>query len=99
MTGKSVHLHWGDGRVAEEVRVPTRYHVAVVQLIDMEDGTQLVRFCWYDHAGRFHRQPLIVDPATWGEVLAQARSEAPRLYRVLVPTAEASASSEAGGIP
>jgi hypothetical protein len=86
MTGKAVHLHWGEGQVAEEVRLPTPYHVAVVQLIDMEDGAELVRFCWYDHTGRFHRQPLLVDPTTWADLLAQARSQAPRLYRVLAPT-------------
>jgi len=78
-----VHLHWGEGVVAEEVRHTTPYHVAVVQLIDMEDGTELVRFCWYDHAGRFHRSPLIVEPDGWAAMLAAAQASAPRLFQRL----------------
>jgi hypothetical protein len=65
------------------VRVPTEYHVAVVQLLAMEDGTELLRFCWYDHRGRFHRQPLIADRSTWIEILARSETDAPRLYQLL----------------
>ena len=80
MAAAKVHLHWGEGTVAEEVRLTTPYHVAVAQLIFMQDGSELLRFCWYDHGGRFHRSPLIVDPKTWGELLQVAREQTPRLY-------------------
>lgn len=83
MRDARVHLHWGDGVVAEEVRHPTPHHVAVIQLIDMDDGSELLRFCWYDHQGRFHRSPLILDPETWHEVLLAAERSTPRLYERL----------------
>ncbi len=83
MAETKVHLHWGDGIVAEEVRLTTSYHVAVAQLIVMEDHSELLRFCWYDHTGRFHRSPLIVDPKTWTDLLRVAKAQAPRLYERL----------------
>lgn len=83
MPDQRVHLHWGEGRVAEEARVPTAYHVAVLQLIEMDDGAELIRFCWYDHGGRFHRSPLIADPTTWAALMEEASRAAPRLYRRL----------------
>ena len=99
MAEQRVHLHWGEGVVAEEVRLPTQYHVAVLQLIQMDDGTELMRCCWYDHAGRFHRSPLIVDPDTWAALVASARTAAPRLYAHLTREAAPSTGTGEGPLP
>ncbi len=53
-------LHWGKGQSAEEARVAGKYHEPAIQLLDFDDGSLEVRFCYFDHAGRFQRSPLIV---------------------------------------
>ena len=53
-------LHWGNGRIVEEAAYAGEHHEPSLQLLEFEDGSAAVRFCYYDHAGRFQRSPLIV---------------------------------------
>ncbi len=53
-------LHWGSGRIAEEATYTGEHHEPSIQLLEFDDGSLQVRFCYYDHAGRFQRSPLIV---------------------------------------
>jgi len=53
-------LHWGDGSIVEEATYAGEHHEPSLQLLEFADGTLSVRFCYYDHAGRFQRSPLIV---------------------------------------
>ena len=50
--------------------------------MEFEDGSAAVRFCYYDHAGRFQRSPLIVSK---NEIagLKDALAAAPRLRSLL----------------
>ena len=63
-TGRSVPrpfaLHWGSGHITEEATYAGQHHEPSLQLLEFDDGSLSVRFCYYDHAGRFQRSPLIV---------------------------------------
>ena len=75
-------LHWGDGSVVEEATYAGEHHEPSLQLLEFADGSISVRFCYYDHAGRFQRSPLIVNK---NEVvgLRNALAAAPRLRSFL----------------
>ncbi len=75
-------LHWGSGHVVEEAIHGGRHHEPSLQLLEFDDGSLSVRFCYYDHVGRFQRSPLIVSK---DEVagLKKALAGAPRLRALL----------------
>ncbi len=75
-------LHWGSGHVVEEATYTGQHHEPSLQLLEFDDGYLSVRFCYYDHAGRFQRSPLIVSK---DEVagLKKALAGAPRLRALL----------------
>jgi hypothetical protein len=83
---KSFSLHWGSGVIAEEVRVDRPYHCPAIQLLEFREGPAApalqIRFCYYDHQGRFQRSPLIVDESDL-DALASALKAAPRLRAML----------------
>jgi hypothetical protein len=83
---KTFALHWGSGIVAEEVQVLSRYHRPAIQLLEFHEGQAAgglqIRFCYYDHQGRFQRSPLIVDEDNL-DALAGALKGAPRLRAML----------------
>ena len=57
---RDFNLHWGRGQIVEEASIETEYHQPSVQLLEFEDGSVSVRFCYYDQHGRFQRGPLII---------------------------------------
>ncbi|MBI1886685.1 MAG: hypothetical protein HYS09_10315 [Chloroflexi bacterium] len=59
-TPRPFSLHWGSGRIVEEASYAGEHHEPAIQLLEFDDGSLSVRFCYYDHAGRFQRSPLIV---------------------------------------
>ncbi len=75
-------LHWGSGHIVEEATYAGQHHEPSLQLLEFDDGYLSVRFCYYDHAGRFQRSPLIVSK---DEVagLEKALAGAPRLRALL----------------
>lgn len=83
---KTFALHWGSGVVAEEVKVMSRYHQPAIQLLEFREGEAAgalqIRFCYYDHQGRFQRSPLIVDEENLA-ALAMGLKSAPRLRVML----------------
>ncbi len=83
---KTFSLHWGSGVIEEEVQITTPYHVPTIQLLRFLEGeakgTYEIRFCHYDHRGRFQRSPLIVDEKDVPE-LQKALLRAPKLRRLL----------------
>ena len=62
---KTFSLHWGSGIVEEEAQIQCEYHNPTIQLLKFTDGeakgTYEIRFCHYNHEGRFQRSPLILD--------------------------------------
>ena len=83
---KTFSLHWGSGVVEEEVQIETAYHRPTIQLLKFTagkaKGTYEIRFCTYDHRGRFQHMPLIVDARDLAP-LRSALKTAPRLRRLL----------------
>ncbi len=75
-------LHWGSGHIVEEATYAGQHHEPSLQLLEFDAGYLSVRFCYYDHAGRFQRSPLIVSK---DEVagLKKALAGAPRLRALL----------------
>jgi|SRR5579864_902488 hypothetical protein len=85
-TARSFSLHWGKGIIEEEVRVAAEYHQPTIQLLKFTEGpaagTREIRFCYYDHHGRFQRSPLIIDESDI-PALRSALKQAPRLAKLL----------------
>jgi hypothetical protein len=83
---KSFSLHWGSGVIEEEVQSASRYHRPTIQLLKFLDGEAAgswqIRFCYYDHAGRFQRSPLIIGNDDLPKLRA-ALMKAPRLRALL----------------
>ena len=83
---KTFSLHWGTGVIAEEAQIVTEHHRPTVQLLEFTagaaKGTREIRFCFYDHRGRFQRSPLIIDEADI-PALRAALKATPKLKRLL----------------
>ncbi len=83
---KTFSLHWGSGIVEEEAQIETPYHRPTVQLLKFTDGkakgSYEIRFCTYDHSGRFQRMPLIVDERDLAS-LRRALKRTPALRKLL----------------
>ena len=85
-TQKTFSLHWGSGVVEEEAQIETPYHRPTVQLLKFTEGkakgSYEIRFCTYDHSGRFQRMPLIVDERDLTP-LRKALKRTPKLQKLL----------------
>ena len=57
---RDFNLHWGKGQIVEEAFSEGQYHQPSIQLLEFEDGSLSLRFCYYNHDGRFQRSPLIM---------------------------------------
>ena len=85
-TARSFSLHWGKGIIEEEVQITAAYHRPTIQLLKFTEGeaagSREIRFCYYDHHGRFQRSPLIIDEEDI-PALRKALDASPRLKRLL----------------
>ena len=83
---KTFSLHWGSGVVAEEAQIETKYHRPTIQLLKFTEGkakgSYEIRFCAYDHAGRFQRMPLIIDERDFA-ALRKSLKGTPKLRKLL----------------
>jgi hypothetical protein len=83
---KTFTLHWGSGVIDEEVQIETRFHRPTIQLLKFTAGqaagTSELRFCHYDHKGRFQRSPLIIAEEDI-PALREALAGAPKLKHLL----------------
>jgi len=83
---KTFSLHWGSGLIEEEAQIVTAYHRPTIQLLKFTAGeavgTYEIRFCHYDHHGRFQRSPLIIDEKDV-PALKKALAATPKLRRLL----------------
>jgi len=83
---KTFSLHWGSGIVEEEAQIQCEYHIPTIQLLKFTDGeakgTYEIRFCHYNHEGRFQRSPLILD-ARDAPRMKQALEKTPKLKTLL----------------
>jgi hypothetical protein len=54
-------MPWGKGQIVEEATAVGEWSEPRVQLLRYDDGSESIRFCQYDHRGRFRRSPMMVD--------------------------------------
>ena len=83
---KTFSLHWGSGIIEEEAQFDTPYHRPTIQLLKFTEGEAAgryaLRFCHYDHHGRFQRAPLIVDESDL-KTLKKSLAATPKLRKLL----------------
>ena len=80
------NLPWGAGEIVEEAAIAARAGEhgwePTIQLLVYEDGTETLRFCYYDDRGRFGRGPMLLRPEDLAG-LRDALAEAPRIAALL----------------
>lgn len=74
-------MHWGKGELIEEASCQGRYHEPSIQLMQFEDGSRCIRFCYYHH-GRFQRSPLILSSKELN-AMGEALRKTPKLSKLL----------------
>ena len=79
-------MHWGRGEIVEEACYEGEWHEPAIQLLEYTEGEAAgsfsLRFCTYNHGGRFQRSPLMVSEADL-DGLRQALKTTPRLQAIL----------------
>ena len=75
-------MPWGNGQIVEEATAIGEWSEPSIQLLRYEDGSLVIRFCQYDHRGRFRRSPMMVD-AKLVRGLGESLSKTPRLRKLL----------------
>jgi hypothetical protein len=79
-------LHFGKGVIAEEATFSGEYHEPSIQLLEFTEGptagSSSVRFCYYSHAGRFQRSPLLLQDDQV-EAMREALAATPKLRALL----------------
>jgi hypothetical protein len=81
-------MHWGSGMIVEEVSTETPHHEPTIQLMEFDDGSLTLRFCYY-RGSRFGRGPMMID-STYLPLLADALRDAPRIRDMLKTLVQAS---------
>ena len=79
---RNFNLHWGNGQIVEEASVESQYHQPSIQLLEFEDGSLSIRFCYYNQHGQFQRGPLIMGKGDV-ERMRNVISENDRLLQLL----------------
>ena len=79
-------MHWGSGEIIEEASYSGEWHEPTVQLMHYTEGeaagSVTLRFCTYNHEGRFQRSPLMLGEADI-DGLRDSIRQAPRLQALL----------------
>jgi hypothetical protein len=75
-------MPWGSGEIVEEATATGEWSEPSIQLLRYDDGSLAIRFCQYDHRGRFRRSPMMVD-AKLVRGLGKSLSRTPRLGKLL----------------
>ena len=74
-------MHWGSGMIVEEASTETPYVEPTIQLMEYDDGSLTLRFCYY-HGPRFGRGPMMIDEQAIPG-LAESLRKAPRIRELL----------------
>ena len=78
-------FHWGGGQIVEEASYVGEHTEPAIQLLEYEggEGAYGIRFCYYNHDGRFQRSPMMIDSEDTLEGLRAALAETPKLRELL----------------
>jgi hypothetical protein len=77
-------FHWGGGQIVEEASYVGEHTEPAIQLLEYEGGgSHGIRFCYYNHAGRFQRSPMMIDGQDTFAGLRAALKQTPKLRAML----------------
>jgi len=76
-------FHWGEGQIVEEAAFTGQHTEPAIQLLEYQDGSHGIRFCYYNHDGRFQRSPMMIDSTATLEGLRDALRRTPKLRAML----------------
>ena len=83
---KTFKFSWGQGVVEEEAQIVTSWHKPTIQLLRYDEGeargSYSIRFCHYDHRGRFQPSPLMIQEDDLAS-LRQVLGATPKLRKLL----------------
>jgi hypothetical protein len=74
-------MPWGKGSITEEVQVIRDHWEPAIQLMEYEDGSKSLRFCFYTK-GRFNRNPMMLGEEDLDEMAAELK-HAPKIKAML----------------
>ncbi len=74
-------MPWGKGVITEEVQVIRDHWEPTIQLMEYEDGSTSLRFCFYSK-GRFNRNPMMLGEEDLDEMAAELKN-APKMKAML----------------
>ena len=82
---RSFTFHWGSGQIIEEASHTGKYTEPAIQLLEYDGhpGSYGIRFCYYNHDGRFQRSPMMIDGEDSFEGLRAALRDTPKLREQL----------------
>jgi hypothetical protein len=82
---REFNFHWGSGQIIEEAAYTGQYTEPAIQLLEYagESRAYGIRFCYYNHDGRFQRSPMMIDSEDSLEGLRAALKETPKLRELL----------------
>jgi hypothetical protein len=82
---RSFQFHWGGGQIVEEAAYIGEHTEPAIQLLEYEGhpGSYGIRFCYYNHDGRFQRSPMMIDGQDSFEGLRAALEQTPKLREML----------------
>ena len=82
---REFNFHWGSGQIIEEAAYAGQYAEPAIQLLEYADhpGAYGIRFCYYNHEGRFQRSPMMIDGDDALEGLRRALKDTPKLRALL----------------
>jgi hypothetical protein len=75
-------MRWGKGEIVEEATAVGEWSEPAIQLLRYEDGREAIRFCYYDHRGRFQRSPMMAEAKVM-RALGRSLAKTPRLRKLL----------------
>ncbi len=74
-------FHWGSGMVIEEAFIQTPYNEPTIQLLEYDDGSLSIRFCYYK-GSQFGRGSLLMDAISIEE-MREVLQDCPKLKEML----------------
>jgi hypothetical protein len=82
---RSFKFHWGGGEIIEEAAYLGEHTEPAIQLLEYEGhpGSYGIRFCYYNHQGRFQRSPMMIDGEDSFQGLRAALRDTPKLREML----------------
>jgi hypothetical protein len=82
---RSFQFHWGGGQIVEEAAYVGEHTEPAIQLLEYDGhpGSYGIRFCYYNHDGRFQRSPMMIDGQDSFEGLRAALEQTPKLREML----------------